>query len=85
MEETYGEQKYNEKDMRKLLHRHKAKFYEDSEEGATKSVGKEAQGRMDVWEDGHPCQKEQDVPWYKGIREGGNFQRCDCLSVPETL
>lgn len=46
MEETYGEQKYNERDMRKLLNRNKAKFYEDSEEGATKSVGKEAQGRM---------------------------------------
>lgn len=83
MEETYGEQKYNEKDMRKLLNRDKAKSYENSEEGATKLMGKEAQGRMEVWEDGHPGQKEQDVRWYKDIGEGGMFQTCDCLSVRE--
>lgn len=40
--------------MKKLLNRDKTKFYENSEEGATKSIGKEAQRRMEVWEDGHP-------------------------------
>ncbi len=44
------------KELRKLLSSDEATFYENSEEGGTKSIGKEAQGRRGVWEDGHPGQ-----------------------------
>lgn len=47
-----GEQNYYKKYRRKLLNRDNAKFYENSEEGATKSTGMEAEresGSLQRW------------------------------------